>query len=634
MSYFKTEYQRFLDNPRSAKLADDVSLIYVPTTTKFEKADNVITHALKNASIVKTTSNQIISAIEGSDSLCLDMETSLEFTEGGGVYLPSLDDNFLADRVATFPTIHIVHFDANKLIKQIRIYWDQASLLKQIEVIGARGRQWPIRDGKDQVRLLRNAETARVAPSQPPSSSQKLETKLPDRSSSPGKRRFKDPYSANSLTELLSPNKEATERESRPETTRPAASKRYTKDPYGAGSLTELLSPSKQAPAYVAPFAPSAGRPAPRNFSDIFVKDDGTPDEARKGPVDEDRHFYKSAPGKYNHFEIGARDQGRSQASQDPHSTHWEFDDFETPVKGSRAARGEEVRHFGFGDNQEGAGSPQSKLNVIKPRRDADRHFDMTDEETEEDGRIISSFGGRGKRLYENRLFDGDGNAELSEREQKNEPLATGANTANRNKNFASQFALGDESPVAKENTPIQKHDAHNKMMESHWDNYDEESPKVPTQKHTAHNKAMESNWGNYDEASPKVPTEKHEAHNKMMESHWDNYDEESPKIPTQKHTAHNKAMESNWGNYDEASPKVPTEKHEAHNKMMESHWDNYDEESPKIPTQKHDAHNNMMKSHWDNYEDPSPEPVRRNATSQRNPLGHNQPSWGHGDGN
>ncbi|KAJ5817190.1 Nucleic acid-binding OB-fold [Penicillium robsamsonii] len=534
MSYFKTEYQRFLDNPRSAKLADDVSLIYVPTTTKFEKADNVITHMLKNANIVKTISNQIISAIEGSDSLCLDMETTLEFTEGGGVYLPSLDDNFLADRVATFPTIHIVHFDSNQLIKQVRIYWDQASLLKQVEVIGARGRQWPIREGKDQVRLLKTAETARVAPSQPLSEN-KTETKLTDRSSSPGKRRFKDPYSANSLTELLSPGKEVTEREGRAETTRPAASKKYTQDPYGAGSLTELLSPSKKGPAPVAPFAPSAGRPAPRNFSDIFVRDDGTADESRKGPVDEDRHFYKSAPGKYNHFEIGGDNTEREtkaevKQAKTPHSTHWEFDDFETPVKGSRVARGEEVRHFGFGDDEEGTGSPKSKLNVIKPRRDADRHFEMTDEETEDDGRIISSFGGRGKRLYENRLFDGDGNAELSEREQKNEPLATGANTANRNKNFASQFALGDESPVAKENTP--------------------------------------------------------------------------------------------------------TEKHEAHNKMMESHWDNYDEESPKVPTQKHDAHNKMMKSHWDNYEDPSPEPIRRNATAQRNPQGHNQPSWGHGDDN
>ncbi|KGO64584.1 hypothetical protein PEX1_053110 [Penicillium expansum] len=541
MSYFKTEYQRFLDNPRTAKLADDVSMIYVPTTTKFEKADNVITHVLKNAKVVKTKSNKVISAIEGSDSLCLDMETTLEFTEGGGVYLPSLDDNFLADRVATFPTVHIVHFDANQLIKQIRIYWDQASLLKQVEVIGARGRQWPIRDGKDQLRLLKTAETARLAPSQP--ASQNVETTLPQRPASPGKRHIRDPHAAGSLTELLSPSKDT----NKPEST----SKKYTQDPYGAGSLNELLSPTKKGPAYVPPLGSSSGRPATRNFSDIFLKDDddspskpqrraprvdeegekagtGPVDEQRnfyktdpakyshfdiaggetvgKGPVDEDRHFYKTAPGKYNHFEIGGDNTERETKAEvrqanTKHATHWDFDDIETPVKGSRAPRGQEVRHFGFGDNEDGNGSPQGKPNVTKPRRDVDRHFELTDDESEDDGRIISSFGGRGKRLYENRLFDDEGQPKPSEREQKD-----------------------------KEDQPTHNHDAHNKMMESHWDNYDEQSPQLPTQKHTQHNK--------------------------------------------------------------------------------------------------------MMESHWDNYDNASPEPVRRNATAQRNPLGHNQPTWHHGDHN
>ncbi|KAG0154533.1 hypothetical protein PDIDSM_101 [Penicillium digitatum] len=567
MSYFKTEYQRFLDNPRTAKLADDVSLIYVPTTTKFEQADNVITHVLKNAEVVKTKSNQVISAIEGPNSLCLDIETTLEFIEGGGVYLPSLDENFLADRVATFPTVHIVHFDANQLIKQIRIYWDQASLLRQVEVIGARGRQWPIRDGKDQLRLLKSAEAA-LAPSQ--AASQNGETKPPLRCASPGKRHIRDPHSADSLTELLSPSKE---------TPRPtSSSKKYTQDPYGAGSLNELLSPTKKAPAYVPPLG-SSGRPATRNLSDIFQKNDDMPDSPSKsqrrapqadqgdektgtgpvdedrhfyktdprkfkhfdisgeevggaGPVDEDRHFYKSVPGKYNHFEIGGDNSERESKAEvrqatHKHATHWDFDDVETPVKGSRAPRGQEVRHFGFGDNEDGTGSPQGKPHVTKPRRDADRHFELTDEESEDEARIISSFGGRGKRLYENRLFDDEGQPELSERERKDEHLPTGGNIVNRNKNFISQFELADESP-AKGNEPIQNHDAHNKMMQSHWDNYDEQSPQPPTQQHTKHNK------------------------------------------------------------------------------MMESHWDNYDEASP--------------------------EPVRRNATAQRNPLTHNQPSWTHGD--
>lgn len=102
-------YQGFLADPKSASLAPDMSLIYITTTTKFEQADSVLTHLSKQQTIVKKKSEQIISAIEAPDSLCLDVETTLEFVSGGGAYLPSLDDNFLADRVATFPTVGSAH---------------------------------------------------------------------------------------------------------------------------------------------------------------------------------------------------------------------------------------------------------------------------------------------------------------------------------------------------------------------------------------------------------------------------------------------------------------------------------------------------------------------------------------------
>lgn len=116
MSYYKDQYRQYQANPKSehVKLADDVSLIYVPTTTKIESRDAVISHVKNQGYVVKKRSEQIISSIEGSDALCLELETTLEFMEGGGAYLPSLDDNFLADRVVTFPTVnsprsHIAH---------------------------------------------------------------------------------------------------------------------------------------------------------------------------------------------------------------------------------------------------------------------------------------------------------------------------------------------------------------------------------------------------------------------------------------------------------------------------------------------------------------------------------------------
>jgi hypothetical protein len=125
MTYFKDSYQRFLANPRNAPLAANASLIYVPTTTKIEGADAIATHTSRQRSIVKKNSDRIINAIESSDALCLDMETTLEFVEGGGAYLPSLDDNFLADRVVTFPTVNnprsccMLHFAKNMFPREL-----------------------------------------------------------------------------------------------------------------------------------------------------------------------------------------------------------------------------------------------------------------------------------------------------------------------------------------------------------------------------------------------------------------------------------------------------------------------------------------------------------------------------------
>ena len=58
---------------------------------------------------------------------------------------------------------HIVHFDASQKIQSIRLTWDQGSLLKQIDVIGARAKSWPIRDGKDQARLVASTAAAAVS---------------------------------------------------------------------------------------------------------------------------------------------------------------------------------------------------------------------------------------------------------------------------------------------------------------------------------------------------------------------------------------------------------------------------------------------------------------------------------------
>lgn len=101
----KDVYQRFLADHKSVSLAPDASLIYIPTTTKLEGPDAVIAHLSKQNNIVKPKAQDVLGVVEGADSLCLDVETTLEFVAGGGAYLPSLDDNFLVDHIASFPTV-------------------------------------------------------------------------------------------------------------------------------------------------------------------------------------------------------------------------------------------------------------------------------------------------------------------------------------------------------------------------------------------------------------------------------------------------------------------------------------------------------------------------------------------------
>lgn len=407
--------------------------------------------------------------------------------------------------------VHIVHFNTDNQIQQVRIYWDQGSLLKEVEIIGARGRQWPIRDAKEQTRLLKAAASAKSAPQLAPS--QRATDDLPARPASPGKRHIKDPYAADSLFDLLSPTKAETETNIEEERPRPASpGKRHTRDPYAAESLTELLSPSKpETSAPVRPYAPAAAQPPPRQYNELFVADDEdeappTPSKAEKvvghkagaknqgnrifqdDDAVEDRAFYKTDPRKFSHFEIGG-DNSELEVKEEPkrgksrHQSQWDFSDFATPVKPARTEPAVDARPFGYGD--EGEETPPSKPPVFKPRRDAEVHFLMTDDETGgDDGRIISSYQNRGQRLYENRLFDEENDEAVpSEKETRNEPLSVVGNNANRKKDFDPHWEMTDESPVPSktDRENIREIPADRvksiKQMESSWDRFFEASP-------------------------------------------------------------------------------------------------------------------------------------------------------------
>ena len=105
MASLKATYQTFLASPSAAALASNASLSYITTLTTVNTSAAIAKHLSTQQRIVRKKEEKILTTIESSDALCLDVETTIEFVGGGGAYLPGLDDNFLYDRVVTFPLV-------------------------------------------------------------------------------------------------------------------------------------------------------------------------------------------------------------------------------------------------------------------------------------------------------------------------------------------------------------------------------------------------------------------------------------------------------------------------------------------------------------------------------------------------
>jgi hypothetical protein len=101
----KALYEKFLARPEQELLSADATLNYITTATSFTRAEAVNKHLIKQNTVLTKKSEKILSAVEGASSLALDVELTLEFLSGGGAYLLALDENFLADRVVTFPLV-------------------------------------------------------------------------------------------------------------------------------------------------------------------------------------------------------------------------------------------------------------------------------------------------------------------------------------------------------------------------------------------------------------------------------------------------------------------------------------------------------------------------------------------------
>lgn len=294
-------------------------------------------------------------------------------------------------------------------------------------------------------------------------------------------------------------------------------SKKYIKDPHASLDVYREEQEERReiAPNAVAPR--ESAKPAPRDMSDIFAaghedyEATGPGGSARKSAKENyvapkgaayskfqpsrlfeeeevkhkpDRHFYKTNPARYNHFDIGDADDNDTfqhhdenekpkdvpirskqggqqrnipqwgfhgvstpdkvkQKSRGQEAVHFSYEDAETngaqPAKHGGRARREEETHFEFKDN----GTPVMRNTIPQPRKDQVSHFDFNDEATPGPRRIISRTAAAA-HLYDDPVFGG---------EEYERPLQTVSHNARKDNDLASHWGV-DADQVAPKQQP------------------------------------------------------------------------------------------------------------------------------------------------------------------------------------
>ena len=409
--------------------------------------------------------------------------------------------------------MHIVHFDPNQKIKQIRLYWDQGSLLKLVDVIGARARNWPIRDGKDQARLIASSAAgmtqsnafSRPSTATSDGSRDPNEASITNKSRSQSKNVTRDPHASLSL---FAPREED-EGSSQPTAARAPKAQSAKPPPRDYHELfvgndsdaspqtakVRAMSPTKENGGRVAPKSTLA-KPPLRDYHDLFVGQDsdaspiskGQPPSPQKenmtpaaiasktgagknfkpsrlfdvdgpepgtpGSPEKDKG-YKVNTTRYDHFDLGASNVNTQPLAARPKSKHqnnWDFEDFMTPEKVPTKLRGQDVRHFGWSDDEPNMDSPAKHPAVAKARPDANTNFEFQDDGTPAgDRRPAGQTRGignvKGAGLYQNNVFN-----EEASPEKKDHPLTAVTNLKGRRKDFDPHFDMTDDSPSSNQN--------------------------------------------------------------------------------------------------------------------------------------------------------------------------------------
>lgn len=230
--------------------------------------------------------------------------------------------------------VHVVQYDGQGKISQIRLYWDQATMLRQVEAIGKSGRNWPIRDGAAQIKTVKNSinNTASASTSLPLRSAGGNDFGSSDRSSQP--RDFH--------ARLFATNENAEPRS--PSNVAPGYAPRTSAKP-APRQLDEIFTGEDYRGEYKPEGKPKIG--SSKNFSDNRLFEENT--ELEKVLSPESKKIY---PDRYDHFEFGQADNRPLPAKAHKQTHQLDFKDIVTPEKHRSKPNPEQERHIGPGKDE------------------------------------------------------------------------------------------------------------------------------------------------------------------------------------------------------------------------------------------------------------------------------------------
>jgi hypothetical protein len=307
------------------------------------------------------------------------------------VSLWSVDVHVYSQQKSNQAQVHVVQFDGQGKISQIRLYWDQSTVLRQVDAIGKSGRNWPIRDGFAQVKTVKasinDTPSATNTTSLPSRSAPIDNAALPDRPIlSPGARQDGD----------------------------------FNDRLFATGDSLEPRRPSNNTnPEYAVR---ASAKPAPRQLNEIFTDEnskksfqpEGKPKIGSAKNFHENRLFdenkepqpevsKKTDPTKFSHFEFpngesgaAASDMYRPMSNKTTKQSNWDFQDFSTPEKHRPRANPEQERHIGPGldevcfvevtasldttNSMQDQVSPEKRPITHAARHENNAHFEIADD--------------------------------------------------------------------------------------------------------------------------------------------------------------------------------------------------------------------------------------------------------------